>query len=530
MIMRQLPVGIQTFSEIIKLDCVYVDKTGLIYNLVKSQKYYFLSRPRRFGKSLLISTLQSYFEGKKDLFKGFKIENLEKDWTEYPVITLSFASCKSDKIDNIVKFVSIMLSNIEFAYGLVEKAEDSNDGKKPNTNFNIRLLKIINTAYQQTGKQVVLLIDEYDALMLNTITDINTQKQVRVHMNNLFSPIKDLDPKLRFVLITGITKLSQMSIFSTLNNLTDISLLDDYATICGFTEDEVKTQLKSHVENFASKFNLPFDEAVAKLKQRYDGYHFSESGEGVFNPFSLLKALNERKLENYWFKSATPSSLISLLKANEVFKIESMDNILMENDRFDTPVEQITDLIPFLYQSGYLTIKGYYPEYDQYMIGFPNQEVRYGFSYDMIRYLAPAALEGGSIFRRQIVDAVRDDNPESLLQSLQTFLSKIPYPDADPEKYPEWYYQNLLYAILATCGLNVHSEIRTSSGRIDFVLFSPKSIFLFEFKLNKTPEEALSQINEKDYADKFSFEGRKIWKIGVNFSSQKRTLDGWKIE
>jgi hypothetical protein len=235
-------------------------------------------------------------------------------------------------------------------------------------------------------------------------------------------------------------------------------------------------------------------------------------------------------LENYWFKSATPSSLISLLKANEVFKIESMDNILMENDRFDTPVEQITDLIPFLYQSGYLTIKGYYPEYDQYMIGFPNQEVRYGFSYDMIRYLAPAALEGGSIFRRQIVDAVRDDNPESLLQSLQTFLSKIPYPNADPEKYPEWYYQNLLYAILATCGLNVHSEIRTSSGRIDFVLFSPKSIFLFEFKLNKTPEEALSQINEKDYADKFSFEGRKIWKIGVNFSSQKRTLDGWKIE
>ncbi len=229
-IMRQLPVGIQTFDKIINKNMVYVDKTELIYNLAKMD-YVFLSRPRRFGKSLLISTLQSYFDGKKDLFKGFKIENLEKDWTEYPVIILSFASCKSDKIDNIVKFVSIMLSEQEVKFGLRTEKESSLDETEPDTNFNARLKQIIETAYQQTGKQVVLLIDEYDALMLNTITDINTQKQVRVHMNNLFSPIKDLDPKLRFVLITGITKLSQMSIFSTLNNLTDISLLDDYATI-----------------------------------------------------------------------------------------------------------------------------------------------------------------------------------------------------------------------------------------------------------------------------------------------------------
>ncbi len=524
--MKGLPIGIQTFSEIINRNNVYVDKTELIFNLVSAQKYYFLSRPRRFGKSLLVSTLQAYFEGKKELFKGMKIESLEQEWTEYPVVTLSFASCKSDKIDNIVKYVSIMLSEQEVKFGLRTEKESSSDDKAPDINFNARLKQIIENAYQQTGKQVVLLIDEYDALMLNTITDISTQKAVRVHMNNLFSPIKDLDPKLRFVFITGITKLSQMSIFSTLNNLTDISLLGDYATICGFTENEVKTQLKSHIESFATKFNWTFDETIAKLKQRYDGYHFADSGDGVFNPFSLLKALNEKRLENYWFKSATPSSLISLLKANEVFKIESMDNILMENDRFDTPVERITDLIPFLYQSGYLTIKGYYPEYDQYMIGFPNQEVRYGFSYDMIRYLAPSAMEEGTIFRRQIVDAIRDDNPEFLLQHLQTFLRKIPYPNADT---PEWYYQNLLYAILATCGFTVQNEIRTSAGRIDFALFSPKSIFLFEFKLNKTPEEALVQIDEKQYTDKFSFEGKKVWKIGVNFSSKERTIDGWKM-
>lgn len=524
--LKNLPIGIQTFEKIVNKNMVYVDKTELIYNLAKMD-YIFLSRPRRFGKSLLISTLQSYFEGRKDLFKGYKIENLEQDWTQYPVIMLSFASCKSDKIEVIKKYISIVLSEQEVKFGLATRVETSNNNKEPDINFNARLKNLIETAYKKTGRQVVVLIDEYDALMLNTITEPETQKAVRTHMNNLFSPIKDLDSKLRFVFITGITKLSQMSIFSALNNLTDISLLDEYATLCGFTENEVQEQLKFHLENFAKKNNLSIDDTFNKLKQRYDGYHFSEKGNGVFNPFSLLKALNEKKLENYWFKSATPSSLIALLKANEVFKIESMNNILMESDRFDTPIEQVTDLIPFLYQSGYLTIKGYYPEYDQYMIGFPNQEVQYGFSYDMIRYLAPSAMENGTIFRRQIVDAIRDNNPEKLLQNLQAFLCKIPYPNND---VPEWYYQNILYAILATCGLNIQSEVRTSEGRIDFVIDSHKSIFLFEFKLNKTAEEALNQIDEKFYTKKFSFENKHIWKIGVNFSSKKRTIDSWIVK
>ena len=525
--MKGLPIGIQTFSEIINRNNVYIDKTELIFNLVSDMKYYFLSRPRRFGKSLLVSTLKSYFEGKKELFKGTKIEKLEQEWTEYPVVTLSFAKCKSDQIDVIVKFVSIVLSEQEVKFGLKNEMEFSDDGKKPDINFNTRLERIIKTAYQQSGRQVVLLIDEYDALMLNTITDIPTQDAVRVHMNNLFSPIKDLDPFLKFVFITGITKLSQMSIFSTLNNLTDISLLESYATICGFTEEELRTELKPHLDAFAKKFGCTTDEAVTKLKYRFDGYHFSESETGVFNPFSLLKALYEKKFENYWVRTSTPSSLIALLRQNNDLQICELENIYMSSGRFDTPIERVTDIVPFLYQSGYLTIKSYDPEFDQYIIGFPNQEVRYGFSESLIKnYIFQDIGYGNDIFRRSVVTSVKEDNPELLLQNLQTFLRKIPYPNADA---PEWYYQNLLYAILATCGFTVQSEIRTSAGRIDFALFSPKSIFLFEFKLNKTPEEALAQISEKDYADKFSFEGKKVWKIGVNFSSEERTIDGWKI-
>ena len=528
--MKELPIGIQTFSEIINRNMVYVDKTELIYKMFSSQKYYFLSRPRRFGKSLLISTLQAYFEGKKDLFKGCKIENLETQWEQYPVVTLSFASCKSNDLEVIVRHVSIELSKEEFKYGLADKVETSKDKDAPDINFNDRFKNIIESAYQQTGKQVVLLIDEYDALMLNTINDLKVQDAVRVHMNNLFSPIKDLDPKLKFVFITGITKLSQMSIFSTLNNLSDISLDSRYCTLCGFTEKEVRTELKPYVEAFAEKLKCGFDDAITRLKQRYDGYKFSDEDEGVFNPYSLLRALDSKVFKNYWVETATPSSLISLLRQGKSVKINELEDIYMSSGRFDTPIERVTDIVPFLYQSGYLSIKSYDPDFDQYVIGFPNREVRYGFSESLIKnYIEEDIGFNNDIFRRSVVTAIKEDNPEILLQHLQDFLCKIPYPN-DAANTPEWYYQNLLYAILATCGLNVQTEIRTSDGRIDFVLFSPKSIFLFEFKLNKTAQEALSQIDEKDYAQKFSFEDRKIWKIGVNFSSEKRTVDEWKIE
>ncbi|MBP5683611.1 MAG: ATP-binding protein [Bacteroidales bacterium] len=527
--MKELPVGIQTFDKIINKNMIYVDKTGLIYELAQ-EDYLFLSRPRRFGKSLLISTLQAYFEGKKELFKGLKIEQLETEWTEYPVVNLSFAKCKSDRLDVIVKFISIALSELEAQFGIIDKSEQPDDDRQPNINFNARYERIIKTAHAKTGRQVVLLIDEYDTLMLNTITDTNTQDAVRTHMNNLFSPIKDLDPILKFVFITGITKFSQMSIFSTLNNLTDISLYEKYSTLCGFTENEIRTTLKPHVEALADKLHCSFDEAIAKLKVRYDGYKFSDGETGVFNPYSVLRALDSRIFKNYWVETATPSSLIALLRQGKSLKIDELEDIYMSSGRFDTPIERVTDIVPFLYQSGYLSIKSYDPDFDQYIIGFPNKEVRYGFSESLIKnYIEEDIGFNNDIFRRSVVTAIKEDNPEILLTHLQDFLRKIPYPDADPDKYPEWYYQNLLYAILATCGLNIQTEIRTSDGRIDFVVFSPKSIFIFEFKLNKSAEEALSQIDEKEYAQKFSFENRKIWKIGVNFSSEKRTVDEWKI-
>nr|MCR5453490.1 ATP-binding protein [Bacteroidales bacterium] len=302
------------------------------------------------------------------------------------------------------------------------------------------------------------------------------------------------------------------------------------ATICGFTENEIKTELKPHVDALADKLNCTFDDAIAKLKQHYDGYHFSEADEGVFNPFSLLKSLREKKFKNYWVDTATPSSLIALLRENENLHVSDLQSIMLNSDFFDTPVERVTDIIPLLYQSGYLTIKSYDVEYDQYEIGFPNSEVKFGFANTLMKKYA--IVENGienSLFRRSVVTSVKEDNPELLLQSLQDFMRKIPYPNASDDSMPEWYYQNLLYAILATCGFTVQSEIRTSAGRIDFVLFSPKSIFLFEFKLNKSAEEALSQIDEKDYAKKFSFEGKHVWKIGVNFSSKERTIDEWKV-
>ena len=526
--MKLLPLGIQTFEKIIDKDMVYVDKTDLIYNLVKMD-YIFLSRPRRFGKSLLVSTLKAYFEGRKDLFKGFAIENLEKDWTQYPVVALSFAGCKTKDVDGMAKYVSIILSELEVQFGLKNVVEKSDDKDKLDMNFNARLKSIIDAAQRQYNQKVVVLIDEYDALMLNVVDDWETQDKVRTFMNNLFSPLKDLDPQLRFVFITGITKLSQMSIFSVLNNLTDISLSPDYATICGITIEEVKTTLKEHVEALAKELECSTDETLKGLKQRYDGYHFSRSKDGVFNPYSLFRALSDKIFENYWIETATPSALISLLRKNNRLMIYEMEDTYMNSNRFITPIERVSDIVPFLYQAGYLSIKDYDKDYNRYLIGFPNQEVRYGFSECLIRnYIEEDIGYNNDLFRWSVIDAIKQDNPELLLQHLKDFLMKIPYPNA--AETPEWYYQNLLYAILATSGLNVMSEIRTSVGRIDFVIDSPKSFFLFEFKLNKSAEEAFNQIDNKFYEKRFSFEGKHVWKIGANFSSAVRNLDGWKIE
>ena len=528
--MKLLPLGIQTLSEIIDGNYLYVDKTKLVYQLVSTYKYYFLSRPRRFGKSLLVSTLKAYFEGRKDLFKGFAIENLEKNWTQYPVVALSFAGCKTKDVDGMAKYVSIMLSKLEVQFHLRDNEETADDGQRPDpTSFNARVITIIDAAQRQYNQKVVVLIDEYDALMLNVVDDWKTQDKVRTFMNNLFSPLKDLDPQLRFVFITGITKLSQMSIFSVLNNLTDISLSPDYATICGITDEEVNGVLSEYVKALATEMECSPEAAVQGLKMRYDGYHFSRSKAGVFNPYSLFRALSDKCFENYWMETATPSALIALLRQNDNLQITELENVSLSSNYFIAPIERVDDLIPFLYQAGYLTINSYDRDYNQYTIGFPNREVRSGFSETLMKKYAVTrnGIEN-SLFRRAVVDAVKQDNPELLLQHLKDFLMKIPYPNA--AETPEWYYQNLLYAILATSGLNVMSEIRTSVGRIDFVIDSPKSFFLFEFKLNKSAEEAFNQIDDKFYEKRFSFEGKHVWKIGANFSSAVRNLDGWKID
>ena len=527
------PVDRQTFSKIIEDNCVYVDKTDLVYKMTSDYNYVFLSRPRRFGKSVLCSTLKEYFDGNKDLFKGLKIAELEKEWIKYPIIHLDFSSCKTTDLRVIKKYLSRLLAEYEHLYSLISD-EDYNAQIKAEKEIddisNIRLQNIINAAFQQTGRKSVIIIDEYDALMLNAIHDDKLQDKIREQMNNLFSPLKQLDPKIRFVFITGITKFSQMSIFSALNNLKDISLMPEYESVCGISMDEFLTQLKQGIQTFADFNGYTFEQTVKYFKVKYDGYHFSPKLQDIFNPYSVINALNEKTFNDYWFDSGTPTSLLKLINKFDI-KMEDYDNIECVPSRFKKPVERVTDIVPFLYQSGYLTIKDYksvvYNDNPTqlYILGYPNNEVRVALADSLFQNYYK--VNDTNYLRNAFFEFSVNENLTPFMESLKKFFRRFPF---SLNNMNEKHYHSILYTVLTSFAANVTANVETALGKSDLLLRLPKKNYIIELKYEQSVKSALDQIDDRDYKAALLEEDKPIVKLAITFSSQTRTIADWKTE
>ena len=514
---RLYPLGIQTFEKIRKGDMLYLDKTAYIYRMTHgASPYVFLSRPRRFGKSLLVSTLKSYFEGKKELFEGLAIEKLEKEWTAYPVLHFSLAGGKFMDKEQLESHLSFLLSEKEKLFGIESQS----------SLCNTRLFNLIQTAYQQTGKQVVLLIDEYDAPLLDVVHEEKNLTQLRQAMRNFYSPIKDADPYLRFVFITGITKFSQVSIFSELNNINNISMQPEYAGLCGITKDEVENQLQVDIASLAERLGKTYDETLEAITTNYDGYHFTWPSPDVFNPFSLLAAFTNGNLDPYWFSTGTPTYLLEMMRKFNVLPSD-LGKIEARKFEFDAPTENMTSLIPLLYQSGYLTIKDFDSDFEVYTLDLPNREIRIGLFQNLLpNYLAFG--QSGAITIAKIARFIRNDNMNGALQLLQRFLSTVPYCNV---KNYEGHYQQMLYVIFTLLTeYMVDVEVHTPHGRIDMVLMTRTRIYLLELKLNKDAQTAMQQINLKHYRERFSLSPLPVTKVGVNFDSEKGNIADWVIE
>ncbi len=512
------PLGIQTFERIRKEDKLYIDKTEYIYHMTHtSGTYFFLARPRRFGKSLLVSTLQSYFEGKKDLFKGLAIEKLEQEWTEYPVLHFDMSGGKHMDKEQLERYLGFILENEERKWGIDHPQIDTNN----------RLTELINTAYEKSGKQVVVLIDEYDAPLLDVAHDEDLLKELRNVMRNFYSPLKYREPVLRFVFLTGITKFSQVSIFSELNNITLLSMNDDYAGICGITKEELLTQMSEDIEELAEKRGITKEQAIDKLKEYYDGYHFTAESPDIFNPYSLLNCFNEKKFGSYWFASGTPTYLINMMHYYNVVPTD-ISRVEADASEFDAPTENMTTIMPLLYQSGYITIKDYNEDYDYYTLDIPNKEVRVGLTKSLIpSYVTQNTLATTNTARR-IAQALDKQDMDGALQLLQTFLGTIPY--CNVTNY-EGHYQQMLFIIFSLLtDYLVDVEVHTPKGRVDIVLLTKTDLYLIELKLNKDAQTALQQINLKDYRQRFALSGKPITQVGINFDSKTGNITDWKIE
>ena len=517
--LKPLPVGIQTFDKLIESGCIYVDKTAYIHKMVKLSNYIFLSRPRRFGKSLLVSTLQSYFEGRKELFKGLAMEQLEQEWTKYPVLRFDMSTAKHSNKEELELELSSKLSAYEAIYG---------KGFADEVKLNQRLQGLIERAYRQTGKQVVVLIDEYDAPLLDVVHEDEQLPALRQVMRNLYSPLKNCDPYLKFVFLTGITKFSQLSIFSELNNLTDISLDNDYAAICGITTEELLVQMSDYIDMLAMQEGASRDETVHRLKNMYDGYHFTWPSPDMLNPYSLLKAFNQKRVDSYWFASGTPTFFIELLRKYHVQPSDIADFESMAAD-FDTPVETMTTLVPLLYQSGYITIKDCNLKRRRYRLGIPNTEVRTGLMSSLIPYYISKDTICVNNTAEELAYRMGEDRIDDALTLLQSFLLTVPYCN---NASSEGHYQQMLYVILSLVGQYhyIDVEVRTPTGRVDMVMRTDKALYLFELKLNKSAETAMKQIDLKDYPSRFARCGLPIVKVGINFEDERRTLSDWEIK
>ena len=512
---RKYPVGIQVFSMIRNEHYLYVDKTEYVYRMTHANsKYMFLSRPRRFGKSLLTDTLQCYFEGRKELFEGLAIEKLETEWTEYPVLHFDMSTAKNLNKEGLEGELNLKLKAYEKIYGHDEAEIEVNQ----------RLQGLIERAYRQTGKEVVVLIDEYDAPLLDVMHEEEELPKLRNVMRNFYSPLKACGKYLRYVFLTGITKFSQLSIFSELNNIENISMDTAYAVICGITEEEMRTQMDIDMELLADKLGTGKEEAMERLKENYDGYHFAWPSPDIYNPYSLLGALNKGKLESFWFGSGTPTYLIEMLNKYQVIP-QAIGGRQCEASDFDAPTERMTDITPLLYQSGYLTIKDYSPFSELYLLDIPNKEVRIGLMKSLLANYVKRPAELRTLVG-QMAERIHFDDMDGALRLMQTVLSTVPY--CENTRY-EGHYQQMLYLIFTLLGNFSDVEVRTPTGRVDVVMRTHSTLYIIELKLDKSAAEALRQIDLKQYPERFALCGLPIVKVGINFDTERHTLESWEI-
>ena len=510
------PIGIQNFEKIRNDGYFYVDKTALMYQMVKTGSYYFLSRPRRFGKSLLISTLEAYFQGKKDLFEGLAIEKLEKDWIKYPILHLDLNIEKYDTQESLDKILNDNLEYWESQYG----------SRPSETSFSLRFAGIIQRACEKTGQRVVILVDEYDKPMLQAIGNEELQKQFRDTLKPFYGALKTKDGCIKFALLTGVTKFGKVSVFSDLNNLDDISMWNEYIEICGVSEREIHENLETELHEFAAARGITYDKLCEELRECYDGYHFTHNSIGMYNPFSLLNAFKRKEFGSYWFETGTPTYLVKLLKKHH-YDLERMAHEETDAQVLNSIDSESTNPIPVIYQSGYLTIKGYDERFGMYRLGFPNREVEEGF----IRFLLPFYANVNKVESpfeiQKFVREVESGDYNSFFRRLQSFFADTTY---EVIRDQELHYENVLFIVFKLVGFYVNVEYHTNEGRIDLVLQTDKFIYIMDFKLNGTAEDALQQINDKHYALPFEMDGRKLFKIGVNFSAETRNIEKWIVE
>jgi hypothetical protein len=520
------PVGIQSFEKIRTSGMLYVDKTDLIYKLTHSFESVFLSRPRRFGKTLLTQTIRCYFEGRKELFKGLAMEQLETEWVKHPVLYFDFGGLKTKDVRKLGDSLHVMLKNYEAIYG----------ADPDETSIGLRLAGIIKRAYQQSGQRVVLLVDEYDVPMLQVLTEPEMIEDVRTILREFFSQIKPSSNFLRFVFLTGISTFSQLGMFSELNNLKNVTDRDDYAAICGITLQELKDNFQYGIRKFAQQEGCTPEEMMETLRDKYDGYHFTRQMVDIFNPYSLLNAFDDCALGDYWFQTGTPTMVIDMLKSHKGqwnFKIEDIDGTVpVALTRFSTPLEQANEPLPFLYQAGYLTIKRTVGS-GLYVLGVPNSEVRVGLLRNLIPLYSSMNPEDALDRSIEMSDALCEGDYDSALRMAQSFLAGIPFMEGDRkimanQELCEAYYHRLLFIVFSMLHNGARAQVRQAIGMPDIVVTTHRFIYIIEVKLNSTPDIALQQIEEKQYATPFLTEGKEIVKLGVNFSSEKRTIGEWK--
>ena len=514
------PIGIQTFSEIRTNDNLYIDKTAYIYRMANSDgKYFFLSRPRRFGKSLLVSTLLSYFGGRKELFKGLAIDNLENEWAEYPVLHFDLSGGKHQEEDQLNRYLDFILKDNERRFGVECDAVDAN----------VRLANLIASVYKKTGKQVVVLIDEYDAPLLDVVHQDERFESLRHLMRNFYSPLKQCEPMLRFVFLTGITKFSQLSIFSELNNITNISMDEAYAGICGITKEELLTQMSDDIDRLAEKLSITREVAIQQLKDNYDGYHFTYPSPDIFNPYSLLNCFSKEKIGAYWFGSGTPTFLIEMMRKFGTTPMDIGESEMADVSDFDAPTETMESIVPLLYQSGYVTIKDYDEDTNLYELGIPNKEIRIGLFKSLLPNYLTRSSQRGKVAIAQMSVLIKNGDIDGALELFRTFLATVPY--CENTKY-EGHFQQLMYVVFALLtDYRILVEQRTSKGRTDITLETQDSIYIMELKFGNTADEALAQINANHYADAFAMSNKKTIKVGIGFDvKDERNITEWKVE